>query len=208
MRLRKLLLTNFVAAEKEVLQFLKRHAPSLHTLTLGDACLTNKHGEVKACWVTVFKFMQANLHLQRLELLRAFVSDKTYTFTVYEDNRETSHFLASAEYQSDKHEDTLKQRVLKFILRGGDCPLEHLAMQKNWEEIPRDHKIRGDDSWRISYYSLLTRRSESPFASDDDDESDSNDVVGDYDSEDGYDTEDGYGYGTEDGYGTDQSYDT
>ena len=44
-RLRKLLLTNFVAAEKEVVQFLKRHAPSLHTLTLGDACLTNKHGE-------------------------------------------------------------------------------------------------------------------------------------------------------------------
>lgn len=137
--LQRLVLQGFKTTENIIKMFLKRHAASLKSLELSDMSFSlrspSNDETLDLCggsFLSLIKFLQASLKLEHVKFDGTLCNNWDEGWVVNWKN----------EYTND--EDCLKSRIEKFIVHGGDCP-----MQAPDEEDEDDGwEWQGDESWR------------------------------------------------------------
>lgn len=159
-KLRHLELCGITISPKEFKHVLKPCCDTLESISLANVVLVpedfSKHPpkEVpRACWVNMLKWMQR--HLKKLQQVNI---SARLTNGGMQHWRVASHPVVNGE-------NCLRKRVCEFLLKGGPCPLEHVAIKpgdydlkkKTWTgsvpEFIDNHpsEYDGDSSWRMDY---------------------------------------------------------
>jgi hypothetical protein len=136
-RLDRLSLFGFRGEETHLVSFLGRHARTLSVLRLGNARLiSDACSEVQPCWVRVIRRLQTDLELKEMRFATLLANGDSQRWKI-SDLREYSG------------PDYLKAQVEHFVVHGGTCPLDDVAVgaRQDWERKSRDH-FHGDDSWK------------------------------------------------------------
>jgi hypothetical protein len=137
-RLERLALSDFLVKEVDLISFLTRHATTLSVLRLGNGNLDPATDiEAEPCWVRVIRRLQSDLHLQKMCFSRYLGNFDSQSWRIFESGIRGVP-------------GCLKQRVEHFVVHGGTCPLEELAVGMR-EVDARNSRVRfnGDDSWVI-----------------------------------------------------------
>jgi hypothetical protein len=119
-RLARLSLQGFYAMENEITFLMETNAASLESLWLANIILIKIFedkdlfgvSEAVPCWVEVIYGLQANLKLKHME------------FDAYLSNRENQNWCIN----NDDGLNSLIARVESFVVNGGECPLDHCAV--------------------------------------------------------------------------------
>ncbi|KAK5951462.1 hypothetical protein OHC33_007518 [Knufia fluminis] len=185
-KLRYLDLYGITISAKEFKNVLKPCCETLEFISLANIMLMPEDFSVirgieipRACWVNMLKWMQR--HLKNL---------KSLNINARLTNGGMQHWHVNP-FMRD--ENSLRMRVYSFLLKGGPCPLEHVAIKpgdfdlkkKTWKgavpELLETPEYAGDESWMMEY------NDESDIESalnDDDDIMDDWEVETDLDEED------------------------
>lgn len=159
-KLRQLDLRGITISPKEFKHVLKPCCDTLEFISLANILLVpedfSKHQakEIpRACWVNTFKWMQR--HFKKLQQINI---DARLT------NGGMQHWWVRS-HPIVNHGNCLRKRVIEFLLKGGPCPLEHVAIKpgdydlkkKTWTgAVPEllEHALseyHGDSSWDMEY---------------------------------------------------------
>jgi hypothetical protein len=115
-RLGRLSLFGFCSEETYLLSFLGGHARTLSVLQLGNATLiSDACSGVQPCWMQVILRLQADLDLKEMRFATLLANGGSQRW-------ETSGLR---EYSGP---DCLKAQVEHFVVHGGTCPLENVAV--------------------------------------------------------------------------------
>jgi F-box-like len=141
-RLSHLSLSGIAATEHTLIDLVSQHAGSLTSLRISEAKLITdskeEHGQ--ACWVRVIKFLQSGLHLKEVDFSGTITNEGSQTWKISPDRCSGSN---------------LKFSITNFIISGGTCPLEEVAV-----DYPRNgRQLVGDESWfgrKCWYLGLLS----------------------------------------------------
>lgn len=187
-KLRELRLIQLRCTSDELQNVLRHCSNTLYYLELRTMVLLSaeRHRD-RACMVQLLRFFSEKLSL------KGFISGGVWT------NGGMQHWDIDGEQTLVSAPGCLRSKVHKFVVGGGECPLDHVAIRPKWYDLGKEDKRRrpprqyhfpkysGDASWRMSYY--YQERALDRTESDDDTESDSSDSEDD-DSQD--DDDDGY----------------
>jgi hypothetical protein len=132
----RLSLFGFRSEETRLLSFLERHARTLSVLQLGNATLiSDACSGAHPCWVRVIRRLQADLDLKEMRFAKLL-------------NGSSQRWKISdlGEYSGP---DCLKAQVEHFVVHGGTCPLEDVAVgaRQDGERKSRG-SFYGDSSWK------------------------------------------------------------
>lgn len=149
--LRHLMLIGMVCSAQEMKSILRNCASSLKTLVLADLVLTpDVLDGPRSCLVSLFKWMQSRLDLEHIELFG--------TLT----NGGMQHWIVDPT-RTNEETDFISAQVHRFILKGGSCPLDHVAIPPDYYDVGKrvytgelpdcfDTEVfAGDASWLMEY---------------------------------------------------------
>jgi hypothetical protein len=115
-RLGRLSLFGFRCEEIHLLAFLGRHARTLSVLQLGNAWLiSDACSGVQPCWVRVIRRLQADLDLKEMRFATLLANGGSQRWKISD----------LMEYSGP---DCLKAQVEHFVVHGGTCPFEGVAV--------------------------------------------------------------------------------
>lgn len=122
--------------------FLTTHAHTLRSLELSDIAIAAESASLwkKASWITIIQFLQKSLQLQHVRLEGRLLAPRDGWIT-----HNDQHCQARAELfvsDDEKRENCLRKRIHRYILSGGECPLQSPDRVK-----PEN---QGDYSWRYT----------------------------------------------------------
>lgn len=165
-QLRKLSVTGMICTVKEAKEVLKACAATLQDLHLEhvvllpemrDTLLETRHSP-RACFVALFRWIQHRLHL------------KSVSFTGRLTNGGMQCWFVPPE--TIGVEGLLREKVEKWIITGGVCPLEHVAITPGEFDVHkktrestlddlqraryRGEEYTGDPSWQMEYWAVET----------------------------------------------------
>lgn len=134
--LTRLTLSGFRVEETDLISLLTRHAETLSTLRLGLGHLSpDADSGAEACWVRVIRRLQSDLHLKKMRFSRYLGNDASQSWGI-------------SEFRRYSRPGCLKERIEKFVVQGGTCPLEQVAVGWEPDEPKESHSyFVGDDSW-------------------------------------------------------------
>lgn len=136
-RLDRLSLFGFRGEETHLLSFLGRHASTLSALQLGNARLiSGACSGAQPCWVRVIRRLQTDLDLKEMRFATLLANGDSQRWKISD----------LGEYSGP---DCLKAQVEHFVVHGGTCPLEDVAVgaRQDGERKSRG-PFHGDDSWK------------------------------------------------------------
>jgi len=167
-------LTTITCLEEEMESLLTACAPTLRHLALGNIYLLRDMPKPRfPCFVRVLKFMQAGMNLVSLRLHGVISNGGNQNWRVTAAEKE--------------EEDSLLTKVCRFVIEGGDCPLEAVAVQPSCNDVVlvhlRDIPLLFDESW-----SMIVSESDEDL-SDEIDEEDLDEDEGSDEAEDYEDSE-------------------
>lgn len=153
--LRKLTLGGLVCTEKDFESILKHCSKSLRSLRLmhGIIIVPESNDDPRVCLVRMLKWIRRHLRLKNFQVCNLFTNGGMQYWEIPE-------YRNSGPLASD---DSLYMRVIKFILEGGECPLEHVAIPAGHHDLhKKTHSydvpvslkavdFGGDDSWSMNY---------------------------------------------------------
>ena len=96
------------------------------------------------CLVAIMHEIKEQLHLESVQLSSMFSNTMAQVWTVVPQ---------SSDCQRDR--DTTASRLEKFILNGGDCPIDSLAIQPNERDVTEEQL---DANWHLGDDSFVVRR--------------------------------------------------
>ena len=156
-KLSHLELAGIVCTSKELKLVLENCSQTLHTLKLYSVGLMPQEEKgARACFVDLFKWMQKHLELEEITLEGLLVNGGMQAWEVR--SRCWAVEPPAAGW--------LRDRVHEFILRGGACPLDHVAVPPGYFDVYTEDYITGtltdltlpefggDESWRIEYQEI------------------------------------------------------
>ena len=156
--LKELHLGGFFTTEEDFLAFLRRHATTLVRLSLGDLGLlparkledpTGK--SPSTCWVKILKKIHLMLNLEEVGF-RGTLASATQRWHCGQLRISTNTRTRVGLADRPCHPKSLKGRVERFVVQGGECPLDCLAVgtqNRGRTKIARQKLGTGDESWRI-----------------------------------------------------------
>jgi len=155
-KLRSLDLYGITISAKEFKNVLKPCCETLEFISLANMMLVPEDFSVirgmeipRACWVNMLKWMQR--HLKNL---------KSLNINARLTNGGMQHWHVNPMMTE---ENSLRMRIYAFLLKGGPCPLEHVAIKsgdfdlkkKTWKgavpELLENPEYAGDESWIMEY---------------------------------------------------------
>lgn len=144
-------LQGLMCTAKELKSILKHCSATLATLVLGRLVLMPEERDgPRACLVSIFKWIQKHMRLENISL------------EFYLTNGGMQNWWIAGNL-GDWDESTLYNKVEKFILKGGPCPLEFVAVPPGYYDVHKKVYIEtvpeallaetfsGDDSWEMRY---------------------------------------------------------
>lgn len=136
-RLVRLSLFGFRSEETHLFSFLGRHARTLSALQLGNATLiSDACSGAQPCWVRVIRRLQADLDLKETRFAALLANGGSQRWKISD----------LGEYSGP---DYLKAQVEHFVVHGGTCPLEDVAVGARQDEERKSRgPFRGDGSWK------------------------------------------------------------
>ena len=164
--LTRLFLCGLRTSQTTLTNFLTLHAPTLRSLKLSDIEFGWKKVNGEICvgsWTTMIHFLQQHMNLTNVAL-DSYLSnrwDQTW-FSRYNDEPSNAP-IDDGPLCKPMFENTLRYRIEKYVLEGGDCPLdvprgrEHEDPAIYWTEIE-------DHTW------VFQKRSGPDFSNESDDE--------------------------------------
>ncbi|KAJ9653017.1 hypothetical protein H2198_007764 [Neophaeococcomyces mojaviensis] len=170
-KLRYLDLYGLHCTAKEFKSVLKACVTTLESISLATIILLPESEDIecpRACWVKVFKWMQRHLKSPKfLNINGVLTNGGLQQWSINPLNEDP---------------DCLRMKTYKFLLEGGPCPLEHLAIQPgdydvkmktHFDNFPveliLDKKYKGDESWHTEYNPDGLETDSDSFDYDDDD---------------------------------------
>ena len=155
--LNRLSLSKIRVPQTDLTDFLTLHAPTLRSLELRDVEFELKkvRGEICAdSWVGMIHFLQRHMNLTNVNLASWLSNggDEIWcsSFRHFPEDSDLDDSMSEKSLECPI-ENTLKYRIEKFIVEGGECPLdipherEHEDPEIYWTEI-------GDETWYLSEY--------------------------------------------------------
>lgn len=150
-KLKHLELQGLMCTSKEMRGILKHCATTLRTLVLGRLVLVpEERSGPRACLVSLFKWIQKHMPLENIRLENYLINCGMQNWWVVGNVPELV-------------ENTLYGKVKEFILKGGPCPLDYVAVpaghydvhKKSYVEMVPDSLLEesfsGDESWEMRY---------------------------------------------------------
>lgn len=179
-KLKELVLTGMVCSGTEMKSILRHCAASLKILVIGDLVLTPEVFDgPRSCLVNLIKWMGKRLNLEKIEIFGTMTNGGMQSWSL-------------EPVYAQGQTDMLSTRVIQYILKGGECPLDHLAVPPGYYDLGKktytaalpesleSEEFQGDCSFEMYY--------------DDDDEDGSDDSIwtddGDHDIMFGLGTDD------------------
>lgn len=171
--LRKLTLGGLVCTEKEFQNILKQCAKSLTSLRLmyGIVIVPESRDEPRACLVRVLKWIRKHLSLKYFQI-GGLSTNGGMQFWNAPETLDSRLPLPLKE--------SLYAKVTRFVVDGGECPLEHLAIPAGYHDLhKRSHSAKtpetlyepefeGDSSWTMEYRDEMDDNDDISEVSDDD----------------------------------------
>ncbi|KAK5938298.1 hypothetical protein PMZ80_009268 [Knufia obscura] len=159
-RLSHLELEELKCRSKEMKSVLKHCGKTLRSLTIDSIVLLPEEQLGKrACFVDLFRWMQKHLGLTEISLQGLFSNGGMQGWQVG-----LCYIPRHRQADCQPNHVSLHDRVHEFILRGGSCPLDHVAIAAGHYDLHKESytaktpaelmgpEYAGDDSWTMDYH--------------------------------------------------------
>ncbi|MBA7491851.1 hypothetical protein ES702_02399 [subsurface metagenome] len=153
-KIRTLELGGLKCSGDDLKKVLKHVSGSLDNLTLSDFILIPSlilvNQSPRGCLVQTIKWLQKSLKLRTMSFAGTITNFGMQHWVIYQGK--------------NNHPSSLYRRVTNFVVNGGPCPLDFVAIPSGWHDLGKEQygfefrwrfghgEYNGDDGWRMMYF--------------------------------------------------------